>query len=718
MKNAFKIAATINVAIASLAFLTTGVTVYPIILTILSVIYITLGESQENLYEKKSLIILLAIITLFINPISGIILLIGQDKIPKEIKNDNKKKLTKEEKKTITLLNLGVGLVGLSGIILTTTNWNIMSDIVKISIIILISLLFMGLSIISEKKLKIELLAKNYWLLSMLFIILTVIENGYLGIISKWLSFNGNGHYLYTALTSIIISLLSLITHTKYNKQIYKNISYLGIIASIVSILLHFEIEKNVILIIINIALLIINTIKNNIDIKEISKYLTFGIAIMSIILMNEASNAMIMIALAVITITNLIIITIKSTKLEAIISSILINIIIIATLCNIQNPLELSEQMMSLIAASIYSMIYILNLLKLENIDKSFKKIMNIIINITFAFLLLINTDNKIILTFISALITLTSLLNYSKNTIKSEKVLLPIKTVIFTISSLALLKENINIDTAYILIGIYVVIYAIHKLVNNKKIQKISIILYFILFIITLFETTQLIPAIINIIVSLLVLALTIKDESTKKLKLSYIATLLAIATTFAYTNILDTTQVNNGIIILIIYTLFTLINCKNKNLNKISYLSIILPLYIITTGYIDDYEITQIINNSIAMYIVLLLNIFLVKDNKDRNILSTILIAIIMMEIIFTESWMIGLYVGVISLILIIIGYIKKEFKGLFIEGIIITVVNILVQLKYALQELPLWLYTLLAGLIIIGLVTYKIIKDNEK
>lgn len=718
MKNAFKIAATINVAIASLAFLTTGVTAYPIILTILSVIYITLGESQENLYEKKSLIILLAIITLFINPISGIILLIGQDKIPKEIKNDNKKKLTKEEKKTITLLNLGVGLVGLSGIILTTTNWNIMSGIVKISILILISLLFMGLSIISEKKLKIELLAKNYWLLSMLFIILTVIENGYLGIISKWLSFNGNGHYLYTALTSIIISLLSLITHTKYNKQIYKNISYLGIIASIVSILLHFEIEKNVILIIINIALLIINTIKNNIDIKEISKYLTFGIAIMSIILMNEASNAMIMIALAVITITNLIIITIKTTKLEAIISSILINIIIIATLCNIQNSLELSEQMMSLIAASIYSMIYILNLLKLENIDKSFKKIMNIIINITFAFLLLINTDNIIILTFISALITLTSLLNYSKNTIKSEKVLLPIKTVIFIISSLALLKENINIDTAYILIGIYVVIYTIHKLVNNKKIQKISIILYFILFIITLFKTTQLIPAIINIIVSLLVLALTIKDESTKKLKLSYIATLLAIATSFAYTNILDTTQVNNGIIILIIYTLFTLINCKNKNLNKISYLSIILPLYIITTGYIDDYEITQIINNSIAMYIVLLLNIFLVKDNKDRNILSTILIAIIMMEIIFTESWMIGLYVGVISLILIIIGYINKEFKGLFIEGIIITVVNILVQLKYALQELPLWLYTLLAGLIIIGLVTYKIIKDNEK
>ena len=67
--------------------------------------------------------------------------------------------------------------------------------------------------------------------------------------------------------------------------------------------------------------------------------------------------------------------------------------------------------------------------------------------------------------------------------------------------------------------------------------------------------------------------------------------------------------------------------------------------------------------------------------------------------------------------IALILIIAGFIKKEYKGLFIEGIIVTIINILYQFKYLLQELPLWIYTLLAGLTIIGLVTYKVIKDKE-
>mgnify|MGYP006988854306 CR=1 FL=1 len=81
-------------------------------------------------------------------------------------------------------------------------------------------------------------------------------------------------------------------------------------------------------------------------------------------------------------------------------------------------------------------------------------------------------------------------------------------------------------------------------------------------------------------------------------------------------------------------------------------------------------------------------------------------------------FIESWTIGIYVGIIALILIIIGTLKKEYKGILIEGIIITIINILYQLSYMLKELPLWIYTLLAGLTLIGLVTYKITKNEKK
>lgn len=715
MKNAFKLAATINAAFALIGLLLMKITIYPIIMLLLSVIYITLSESEKELYCKKSKIILLSIITLFINPISGIILLIGQDKIPVQ---EEKEHLSKQDKKTITLLNLGIGLVGLSGIILTTTNWNIMSDTIKISILLLIAVIFLVLSIVSEKKLKIELLAKNYWLLSMLFIILTVIANGYLGIISQWFSFKGEGHYLYIALTTIITSLLSLITYSKYNKQIYKNISYIGIIASVAAILLHFELEHSIVLTIITAVLILLNVIKGNNEIRELSEYFSYIIAIISIILLPQASNVIITIVLSIITIINLMIVVLRATQMESVISSILINITLITTIFAIQNPLELSDQMISMIIAVIYSLVYLSNLIKTDRINNAFKITMNIITNIVLAILLLSNVEDKLILTFIAGLTAFTSLLNYNQNTIKPEKILLPIKITIFIISAIALLRETINIEASYILIGIYIVIYAIYKLIKNKSIQTISLILYYILFTITLRETISIIPALLNIAFSLIVLFLATKEDSTKKLKISYIATLIAITTAFAHTNILSTTQLNNGIIILLIYLIFTVINCKNEKLNKISYLSLILPLCIITSDYIENFEIKQIINNSIAMYAILLVNIFLVKDSKDRNILSTILIGIVIFQIMFFESWMIALYVGIISLILIIIGYIKKEYKGLFIEGIAITIANLLIQLKYTLQELPLWIYTLLAGLIIIGIVTYKAIKDNNK
>lgn len=716
MKNAFKLAATINAAFALIGLLLMKITVYPIILLLLSVIYITLSESEQNMSKQKNKIILLSIITLFLNPISGIILLIGQDKI--KAQDEEEQQLSKQDKKTITLLNLGVGLVGLSGIILTTTNWNIMSDILKISILILIALIFLTLSVISEKKLKIELLSKNYWLLSMLFIILAIIANGYLAIVSQWFSYKGEGHYLYTALTTIITSLLALITYNKYNKQIYKNISYIGIVASVAAILLHFKLENSIVLIIITTVLAILNVIKGTNEFKELSEYFSYIMAIISIIFIPQASSAIIAIILAIVTIINLMLVVVRATQLESVICSLLINILLITTIFTIQNSLELSDQILSMIFAIIYSLIYLLNIVKTDKINNAFKTTMNVITNLVLAILLLSNEENKLILTFVAGLASLTSLLNYNQKTIKAEKVLLPIKIAIFIISAIALLKETINIETAYILIGIYLVVYAIYKLIKNKSIKTISLIIYYILFAIALRETISTIPALLNIAISLIVLYLTMKEDSSKKIKISYIASLIAIAATFAHTNILATSQINNGLIILLIYLIFTIIYSKNKELNKLSYLSLILPLSIIVSDYNIEYQIKNIIENMIGLYAILLLNIFLIKDNKDRNILSTILIALLLSQVLFTESWITGIYVGIVALTLIIIGYIKKDFKGLFVEGIVITIINILVQFNYVFEELPLWLYTLLAGLIIIGLVTYKLIKDNEK
>ena len=716
MKNALKIAAIINIIIAVLSFIITNTILYPLVLAVISIIYFSYIEKTINtLYNKKTKITLLALINFIVNPVSSIIVLIGLDKLTEEYKNSSdqkEKELTKEEKQISLLLNLGIGLISLSGIILITTKWNIITPIIKLIILVFFALLFLSLSILSNKKLKIQILEKNYWLLSMLFMILTIIANGYFEIISHWFSYNGNGKNLYIAFTTIIISLLAQITNQKYNKQIYKNISYIGILSSLAFILLQINIIKEIVLIILTMILITTNIILK--QQKELSKYLTIILSIIVISTTQSSNQTLAQIILSILTIINTTYISLKGQTLEGIINPIIITTTILTTITCISTNLELNNTIQSLIILIIYSLIYLSNIIKQEN--KTFKIIMNIITNIIFGILLLANTEQKILLTTIAATITLTSIVNYYKKTTK-EKILLPIKLTILIISIISLLKETIN--PVYMLILIYIIIFTIYELIKNKNIKTTCLILYYIVFILALLlnNNQQILPSFINLLASIIQLLLIDKEQNQTKTKISYITLLITVASTLIYTNILNTTQLINSALLLLIYTLLTITTTKETSINKINYLSIILPLTVMTKDINIGYELETILSTTIGMYIILLINIFLLKKTKEKNIFSTITTSLLLLQIISIESWQIGLYIGIIALILIIIGFINKEYKALLIEGIIITIINILSQFQYILKELPLWLYTLIAGLIIIGLVTYKII-DNEK
>ena len=72
------------------------------------------------------------------------------------------------------------------------------------------------------------------------------------------------------------------------------------------------------------------------------------------------------------------------------------------------------------------------------------------------------------------------------------------------------------------------------------------------------------------------------------------------------------------------------------------------------------------------------------------------------------------LVGIYIGIVALILILIGIFSKNYKIMTTVGIIVTVINILYQLNYLWGTIPFWLYLLLGGLVLIGLVTYKELK----
>jgi hypothetical protein len=66
-----------------------------------------------------------------------------------------------EQKKLDLLLKLGVGMVIISGLIFSTSTWNYISDVLKMIILMLIGFAFVGLSLFSEKKIKIEKTTKK-----------------------------------------------------------------------------------------------------------------------------------------------------------------------------------------------------------------------------------------------------------------------------------------------------------------------------------------------------------------------------------------------------------------------------------------------------------------------------------------------------------------------------------------------------------------------------
>lgn len=725
MKKSLKIAATINLVIAFIIYILTKNIIFPTMLSILSLIqfnYTT--KTITHMYNNKTLITVISLFNFFINPISGIISLVGLDKIYQEYINtketEEKQELSSEDKKISLLLNLGVGLVSLSGIVLISTNWNVITNEIKLLILVLFSLLFIGLSKLSENKLKIKILEKNYWLLSILFIMLTILGIGYFKTISTWLSFYGEGKYLYLAITSIMISLLSFITNEKYNSPLYKNIYYIGIIGFIISILLQLNIKIEIILILINIILILLNIIKNKkIDTnKELIRYTTIAITIINIVALFGINNIIYAIILAVLNIINATIISIKEGKSEALYASLIINISILISLIRIPIDTKINGQISSIIGIIIYSIIYLINILKTENINKTLIKIMNIITNILMLLIAIINIDNKITLTIISSIILITSIINYYKKTIKYENILLPIKLMLLIISLILLIQNIINLDSSYIMIILYIIAFIIYKFTNGK-IKSTSLVIYYIFLGLALLvnDYNGIIPGIINVTSTTTIFLLSQEETKTKK-AISYISLLITILLTFSYTNILDTSQFNNGIIILLIYMILTITTRENKDMLKINYLSIILPLLVILSDNDAYYEIIEITKNLIGMYAITIISILLLKKDSERNILLTSLSILLITQVFFIESWIIALYIGIVALVLLIIGFIKKEYKGLFIEGIILTILNILYQFKSLLLELPFWIYTLIAGLTIIGFVTYKIIKDKEQ
>lgn len=733
IRNYLIIAGTINFLVGIFAL--SHIALYSISLFITGTFFLYLSKQDEEIIKKnKILIFILSIIFIFINFITSIFLFICSDRISEyEKKNRNynqpliklKKVIDPEMKKIDTLLKLGVSMVFLSAILFTTTSWNFLPAPGKIIGLLLFGCIFLVLSFVTEKKLKIYHSSYVYWILSMLFFFLIVVGSIYFKMTK--LTYYGDFKYLSYFITFFTLSGLSTATYLKFSKNYLLYIVYTGILLSVSNFLLFLVPEPIIVTILISSLLLVANILVAQEKILyEFSKIVSY---LMIAFIIKNDTNQYLSLTAILINLSNLSYLPIKQKfNEESFISLILIYALVIYEMMTI-NIINTEECcLIAFLITSFYNAFIRLKYPQAEAYNKINYLIYSIltftIYLVTYEFQtggLLIFTSSAIINITVSLIYLLENVvlsLNLKKETLLNY---------LQPISIFLLISSIVGQDLFYLqkyssfslILSITTIIYCIiHFLCKKNKQKEIYLFSTIIGIILGFLVNKNIIPAILTFLSStyLFYINLSPKEIQERKLIISYALFIASLYNIIVVINILSLSKIITSIIIIWCLSIINILNNKSI-IKKMSFLMILIPIYDIIKEVRYNTIYKPLMISIMILYITFLLSKFILTKAEDKNVAGLIGIILSIVEVFFISNYIIGIYIGILGIITIIIGYYNKNYKNFFNVGILITILNIVYQLKIWTQ-IPFWLYLLLAGLSIIGFVTYKELNKKNK
>ncbi len=740
-KKMLKISAIINLILAM--FIIQIIKPWGIILGITGVILLSYTVlSKEELRKKRPILIAIDISMLILNMISFILLIIAIDQMTITEKEELEEKtkhplISKEQKQMDWLIKLGLSMIMLSGILFATTSWNMISNLGKIIILIVIGIIFLLLSRFSEKTLKILKTTFAYYFLGLAFLLLGWIATLYFGILSPWFSYHGLGKSLAYTTTFICISIFTHFISKKFDRKEYQYISMMNIYLSIYHFLWWLQLPAQVI-----ILLMIILSLGISIGEKRISNP--------QLQCVNQVISSLYWI---------LILNTLQPDKIFLTILVILFNIIN-AFYCRIKNKSQI-ENFITIVSSYLLIIVGIINIcpkinhyliiipcitifslwIRMNRFNQEKSLIYpNQIIYMVICFFSMIELKFQLYSSFSlektfpspSCLLLMISLLYFGMNKLYAvdwknnnnhqiENQTRPLSTffLIYSIyhiinSKIILLEKTISLFSIAGLIFL-----GICLLIKKEEVQKKYFIAQIVLLILGMFSNYLFHPKVVDSII-LLILSIYLYGKTKKdptKSPYSYSLILIQLYFLFITMNILSITTYANCLLVILIYGIIRLLLTDQKR-KKITEIAMVIPMYSFIQSIHTTIEITAILKNLLGIYIVLCITKGFIQDQKTKDTFSTIAIAILILGIIGTEGIWIGLYIGLLAIILILFSTYNKEYKKLFYLGIIITGLNIIIELQFYWQELPFWLYLLIAGIIIMMIATVKELKKNEE
>lgn len=603
---------------------------------------------------------------------------------PTKIKHEEKNVKNKEEKKEKLLLSIGTLLIIIASIIFVIANWNEMTSILKVLFLFIESLLFLSLSLFS-KRLDYKMPYKFLWFLGITFIPIILILIAKDKILGDYLSFNGNGIYVYLSISSFICFIIYFISYKILKSNFFLFISYLFIYISVIFVLSIFKLDTFYLMIPIlnsfNLIICILYSLIKNVNYnKTINIFMSIIVVIFSIFTCIYASTKInyILHSITYISIIiSLLILIFKSKKNILIyIYPFIINLILIISINSIFNKYINIILFMSILSIILINFIIHIN-------DNKILKNISYILMLIFIVFILINYNVSYITLCINSVIVLITLLfviklNDEKLQVYISKTLLPILIflIIYTI-----IKIFLKIDISIIYLIVSMLLFTLFIIFKQKKkddytkniFEIFSYIYLIISSLIILFNKPFVISFLLNEIVwlyyfifnkvlkrnkglniwilimlilnfiflsvrysislyySLLFISIIslildfaeikINNKTTIYIYISLITTILAVLS-----NINNVSIIGVSLIVLSYVFTYMLYNKKHKTMFVIKYLYTIIGFVLINSifNYFIDKE--MLVNIFVLVtYIIILISMFLLEVDTDRKVLS---------------------------------------------------------------------------------------------
>jgi len=726
MKRLLKIASIVNLAIGLFA---TFSPLYSIFLLAIGLFLFTLStQTESEIYYNKNALTWLAIILFPLNLISSILLLIVLDELhPYKINmngiNAPPKNMNTDVKRIDSLLKLGVGMISISGILFATTSWEFISDFWKVLFLIFIALLFLGLSLFSEKKLKIYKTTYIYWILSMSFFLLTIVATLYFGVFGSYIAYDGLGKTAAYAVTFFSLAGFSFATYLKFEKKYLVHLTYASITAAIFFLFLFIGLSGSFATLIISLITLLLNILKPKIESLQDYIHLLSYLLICLMLNFTSEKNELLILMTGIVNVVNLYCLVMVDSKEEN--NLFVLLLIYVVSLFTIYSCSYFGDWK-SLIALAVISINPILtkfNLIKGTQKEKNNNYLLYSISTLIIFFSCPEDNIYYFSLSLIYLLVTFfCSKKILVKENIEFAQTLEPI-AIFFMINSLMELIpiENLFNDFASLIISslVFCLWHLYSKEDKTKKIYSVATIVSLILAISMNCSEKDAVIALLSLIPSIYLFYTTFKNEKENNAKFvgSYILILLSSYHLFVQVSILNLSIVIENIIYLA-FLIMTIIFLKEESLKRTTYFAILVPLFALINADMVSFDYSIMATSTCLLYLTFLIIKFLCKEVNSKNVVACLGILISLSQALALSQMMLGVYVGIIGLLIIVIGYQVKEIKVLFPIGIIITILNIIYQLQELWEKIPFWLYLLFGGLAIIAFVTYKEIKNQNK